>query len=138
MSKPVIDLNWDQLDKLCRLGLRLKDCAQILSCSHDVIERRIKRDHDMTFEEYKDSQMSHTRRTLISKAIEMADGGNVTMLIFCLKNLAGWTDKVEHGFDKEKRTIMLKYNLEEKINEMEKTATDIGEIKDVTEIKKDT
>jgi hypothetical protein len=38
---------------------------------------------------------------------------NVTMLIFCLKNLCGWSDKIEHGFDKDKKTILLKYNLEQ-------------------------
>lgn len=46
------------------------------------------------------------------KAVSMALGGNVSMLIFCLKNLAGWSDNVQVVPDKEdaKNQIRLAYN----------------------------
>ena len=49
----------------------------------------------MTFEEYKDSKMDRTRLKLQQKAIIMANNGNATMMIFCLKNLCKWSDKIE-------------------------------------------
>jgi hypothetical protein len=46
------------------------------------------------------------------KAVTMALGGNVSMLIFCLKNLAGWSDNVQVVPDPEsaKNQIRLAYN----------------------------
>lgn len=42
-------------------------------------------------EKRKDSLKIQLKR----KAVTMALGGNVSMLIFCLKNLAGWSDNVQ-------------------------------------------
>jgi len=39
--------------------------------------------------------MGRTAVNLQQKAIEQALKGNTTLMIFCLKNLAGWADKVE-------------------------------------------
>jgi hypothetical protein len=46
------------------------------------------------------------------KAVTMALGGNVSMLIFCLKNLAGWSDNVQPvpTTDEMKNTIRLAYD----------------------------
>lgn len=55
----------------------------------------------MTFEEYHESRISRTATKLQQKALEMALNGDRTMLIFCLKNLAGWSDKqeIKHNLD---------------------------------------
>ena len=90
-----IDLNWDKLDALLQFKATLKFPAEYLEVSVDTIQRRIKEEKGMTFEEYASLKLNRTAVKLQQKAIEMALGGNTTMMIFALKNLAGWTDKQE-------------------------------------------
>lgn len=117
-GRPKIELKWDVLDAILQRGATLKDCCAIMEISHDVIEKRIFEKTGQKFHEYREDRMTKTKLKLIEVALSKAFKGENVMLIFCLKNIAGWTDRVEHGFDKEKRTIMLKYNLEEKIEEL--------------------
>jgi hypothetical protein len=109
--------DWEKLDAILRYKATIVDCSEMLDVSHDTVERNIKKKYDMTFTEYRDKKLTHTRLSLIQKALEQAKTGNTTMLIFCLKNLCGWSDKMEHGFEKDKQTIVLKYNLDEKKEE---------------------
>jgi hypothetical protein len=108
-------LDWNKLDMALSLGATIQIAADYCELSVDTIYRRIKEKHGITAEEYRERKTANIKLKLIQKAHQLAtqDSPNVTMLIFCLKNLAGWADKVEHGFDKEKRTILLKYNLDE-------------------------
>lgn len=131
-GRPIIEIKWDVLDAILQRGATLKDCSAIMEISHDIIERRIFEKTGQKFHEYREDRMSKTKLKLIEVALSKALKGENVMLIFCLKNIAGWTDRVEHGFDKDKRTIMLRYNLEDKLEELKNE-----EIKDVTEIKKD-
>lgn len=89
----------DEKDKQLRAILRLKptlvDCAAFFDVDPSTIERYINRQYNCTYAEFRDQNMVHTRFSLIRKAIQKAEGGDNVMLIFCLKNLCGWTDKVE-------------------------------------------
>lgn len=90
-----VNIDWKTLDALLQFKVTLKFCAEYLGVSIDSIQRRCKEEKLMTFEEYHQSKLARTATKLQQKAIEMALGGDRTMLIFCLKNLAGWADKVE-------------------------------------------
>lgn len=87
--------SWDKLDGLLAYKSSLVVCADILETTDTTIKNHIQRRYGMTFTEYSQKKLSRTKVKLVSKAIEMATSGNVTMLIFCLKNLAGWSDKLE-------------------------------------------
>lgn len=69
--------------------------SQGYDISLNTLEREIRRLYDCTFGEYRDKRVDQTRLRLVQKAVQMALDGNVTMLIFCLKNLCGWKDKTE-------------------------------------------
>jgi hypothetical protein len=62
--------------------------------------------------EYREKRRDSLKIQLKRKAVTMALGGNVSMLIFCLKNLCGWSDNVQVVPDKEdaKNQIRLAYN----------------------------
>jgi hypothetical protein len=90
-----IEIDETQLKGLCRLKPRIQDVAAFFGCSHDTIERRVKELGAESFASFRDQNMVHTRFDLIRKAISKAMSGDNTMLIFCLKNLCGWADKVE-------------------------------------------
>ncbi len=95
----MIEVDFDQLKALCRMKPTLEDCAAFFKCSPDTIERRIK-EHTksddnpkgLTFAEFREQSLVHTRFDLIRKALKKADQSDV-MHIFCLKNLGGWRDK---------------------------------------------
>lgn len=94
-GRPKTQIDENQLKGLCRLKPTLKDCAAFFNCSEDTIERVCKRLGSSSFADFRDKNMVHTRFSLIRTAIKKAENGDNTMLIFCLKNLCGWTDKQE-------------------------------------------
>ncbi|MCP3684554.1 MAG: hypothetical protein GY861_17955 [bacterium] len=99
-KKPLIkELSHDQLKAICRLRPSLRDCAAFFDVSEDTIMRRCREYEDSTFAEFRDKYMVDTRLTLVRNALKMANNGNTAMMIFCLKNLNKWQDKidVEHG-----------------------------------------
>ena len=88
--------SWDKLDGLLLYKTSLKSCAEILDTTDTTIKNHIKQRFDMTFTEYAQRKISKTKVKLVSKALEMATSGNTTMMIFCLKNICGWQDKIEN------------------------------------------
>lgn len=87
--------SWDKLDGLLAFKPSLVVCSEMLGVCSATIKNHIKLRYNLTFTEYADRKLSPTRIKLVSKAIEMAEGGNVSMMIFCLKNICGWLDRPE-------------------------------------------
>ncbi len=108
-----VEVNYDKLDALLQFKVSLRFCAEYLGVSADTIQRRLKEEKGLTFEQYHAQKIERTAVKLQQKAIEMAMGGDRTMMIFCLKNLAGWADKLDHGLNGEiKDALKLNYKLE--------------------------
>lgn len=113
MARPRIELDWSKLNAVLQYGARLEECADIMECSADTIEKRIREEHNLRFTEYRAQKMTKVKFTLIQKAIEMAKSGDRTLMIFCLKNLAGWADKQEVDSINRNIEVNLKYNLDD-------------------------
>jgi hypothetical protein len=114
-----VELNYDKLDALLQFKISVKFCAEYLGVSVDTIQRRLKEEKGMTFEQYHASKLERTAVKLQQKAIEMALAGDRTMLIFSLKNLAGWADKLDHGLTNEaKEGLTLAYSIGDKPNKV--------------------
>jgi hypothetical protein len=92
-----VEIDWEVLDAILQFGPTKGVCSDILGVSPDTIEARIKEEHGLTFTEYKDKRMGKVKIKLQQKALDMALKGHATMMIFCLKNLCGWVDKVEQS-----------------------------------------
>ena len=120
MSKKVL-LNYDQLDALMQFRVTKEFVADYMGISQDSLDRRIKEDHGLTFHEYNKLKMQRTATKLQQKAVEGALRGNTTLMIFCLKNLAGWSDKVENtNQDVSKKDVeQLKNEAKELLKEIE-------------------
>jgi copper chaperone CopZ len=95
MPNHKVEFDWDVLDAMLQFKVTLKFCADYLNVSTDAIQRRIKEVKGITFTEYHELRVQRTASKLQQKAIEMAIQGDRVLLIFCLKNLAGWSDKIE-------------------------------------------
>ena len=105
--------SWEKLDGLLAYKSSLVVCADILETTDTTIKNHIQRRYGLTFTEYAERKLSRTKVKLVQKAIEMGLSGNATMLIFSLKNLAGWSDKQEHDLSEDaKQTMLLKYKIE--------------------------
>jgi len=95
MGRPPIEFDWELLDKILQFRPSLDDTATIMKCSADLVEKKIKSRHGITFSDYRNKRMANVRLTLVQKAIDMAKNGDRVMLIFTLKNLCGWCDNPE-------------------------------------------
>jgi len=87
--------SWDKLDGLLAYKSSLVVCADILDTTDTTIKNHIKKRYGLTFTEYAEKKLSRTKVKLVQKAIEMAMSGNTTMMIFSLKNICKWQDKIE-------------------------------------------
>ncbi len=116
MGRPKKPVPMDVVDAACHFNATAKQVIEILSSqgysiSHATLVREIKRLHKMTFDEFRDKRMDMTRFKLVQKAVKMALDGNVTMLIFSLKNLCSWKDKHESFLSESVSDFQLNYNL---------------------------
>ena len=96
-GRPQKKLDRTQLAKIMELRPTLDQTAAIFGVSQDTIERRIREWDSLSFAEFRDKNMNHTRIKLSQKALDLALAGNTTMLIFCLKNFCGWSDKYKNN-----------------------------------------
>lgn len=102
------ELNTNQSDKkisqiqeivdILHLQPSLAEVALQLDISEDTVERRIKKAFGKTFKELRELHRFPIKQKLIHRAVDMAMKGNTTMMIFCLKNYCGWTDRAQ-GFE---------------------------------------
>ena len=101
MGRPKIDMNkkrfysWDQQHAVIQFGATLVEVSEILGISGDTIERRIRKEHDMTFAEYCEKKMAKAKHNLRKKMYETAMAGNVTMQIWLSKNWLGFKDSYD-------------------------------------------
>lgn len=95
MGRKPANIEEAKLKALMRLKPTLEDTAAFFECSPRTIEQYIRDNFDLTFRDFRDQNMVHTRFALIRTAIQKAEKGDNTMLIFCLKNLCGWKDKYD-------------------------------------------
>jgi AraC-like DNA-binding protein len=109
MGRPKVEIAEAQLKAIMRLNPTMKDTAAFFECSEDTIERQIKRDYGLTFAEFREKNMVHTRFALVRKAIQKATAGDNVMLIFVLKNLCKWKDRYDHSPDEMTNTIPIAY-----------------------------
>jgi hypothetical protein len=113
MGRPQANIEEVKLKSLMRLKPTLADTAAFFETSERTIERFIRDTFDLSFVEFREQNMVHTRLSIIRTAINKAEKGDNVMLIFCLKNLCGWKDKTEISTE-ENKPIVLKYSLDDK------------------------
>lgn len=105
MGRPPKEFDWSKLDAILQYKASLEDAAEIMNCHIDTIVKKIRKDYNLTFSEYRDKKMAKVRLSLVQKAIHMAQNGDRTMLIFCLKNLCQWTDGYSHDVNQKNENI---------------------------------
>jgi len=108
-SKRVV--KWEELKGMVAFDASAIACALLLDMSVATLERKILEEFGETFDEYKQKYLAKTALRLKTKMINKAltTGDNVA-LIFCLKNIGGWADKVENSITQDEGKVF-KLNL---------------------------
>jgi len=110
VGRPIKEIDWDKLARICQYPMKNEDIAAILDLSVDTIFRAIKKKYNISFAEYKDQKQSNLRFTLLSKQIEVAKSGNVTMLIWLGKQYLDQKDKKEVSAEDGSNVIYMSYD----------------------------
>lgn len=145
MGRPEIPIDFAQLKALMRMKPTAEDCAAFFKCSVATIERRILANtvsdefpEGLTFAEFRDQNMVHTRFSIIRSILKKADQGDNIMLIYASKNLCGWNDGKTQDIKVEVNNSVLKTDadVESRLIELyakraaEKCGPDMPEIPD--------
>ena len=94
-GRPRKEINWKAFDKLCHMQCTLAEIAGFFNVSEDTIERRVKEEHGDTFAEVHKKKAERGRSSLRRKQFQVANSGNVTMLIWLGKQYFNQRDKTE-------------------------------------------
>jgi AraC-like DNA-binding protein len=109
MGRPHKKIDAQELEKLMQYNPTLKDAADFFCVSDSTLAKFIQDTWSQTYTEFRDQRFVRTKVSLIQTAISRANKNSNTMLIFALKNLCGWADKVEARIQDD-RPFVLSYN----------------------------
>lgn len=108
--------DFEQLKALMRLNPTLEDTAAFFQCGATTIEETIRKHFDLTFREFREQNMVHTRLELVRSAIRKSEKSDI-MHKYCLANLCKWGEKqtVELEGNQEKPIAVKQVDLEERL-----------------------
>lgn len=109
-GRPQTQIDQETFEKLCAIFCTLDDIAGWFKCSQDTIERWCKRTYKENFADIYKKKSAPGRISLRRKQFEIANAGNVGMLIWLGKNHLGQSEKVEHAAN-ESSIFQLNYKL---------------------------
>lgn len=90
-------INWVEFDKLCVMQCSLIEIASWFECSPDTIERSVLREKKIKFADYFEQKRGKGKIALRRKMFDMAQNGNVTLLIWLSKQYLDMKDKVDQN-----------------------------------------
>ncbi len=91
-GRPKIEIDKAEFERLCAIWCTLDDIAGWFECSPDTIERWCKRTYHETFADTYKKKSTRGKISLRRKQFEMAQKGNVALLIWLDKNHMGGRD----------------------------------------------
>lgn len=100
-GRPRIEIDWEAVDALCALQCTQEEIASNLSISVDTLERATRREKKQSFAEYFGTKRRVGFVSLRRKQLELAEAGNVTMLIWLGKQYLGQKDKPDEDKPEE-------------------------------------
>lgn len=107
MGRPRINVDWEQVDKLCMIHCTGEEIASILGCSYDTLALRCKEDHDITFPEYFKQKSAAGKVSLRRRQFTAAMDGDKTMLIWLGKNILGQRESPDGVSDRQEINIRI-------------------------------
>lgn len=98
-GRPKIEIDWEELKKLCEIQCSAEEIAFWFRCSVDTIERKVRQKYNTTFAEYKAQNEARGRVALRRALMQLALKGNLGAIIWAMKNYMGMSDKIDQKID---------------------------------------
>jgi hypothetical protein len=105
-GRPRIEINWDELDKLCTIHATQEEVASWFRCSVDAINDNCKREKGMSFPEYSAQKADVGKSSLRRQMWQLALKGDKTMLIWLSKQHLNFKDQAEQKLNVQGDTAM--------------------------------
>lgn len=100
-GRPQKEINKELFEELCSIFCTLNEIAGCFKCSEDTIERWCKRTYNANFAEVFKIYSADGKISLRRKQKQIAEEGNVGMLIFLGKQYLGQKENPENDYLKE-------------------------------------
>ena len=88
-------IDFVQFEKLCGYHLSLKNIAEFFEVSQSTIKRLCKQKYGMNFDLFSEQKRAKYKGYLLGKFWKKVDDGNMTAIIFGLKNILNWHDNMD-------------------------------------------
>lgn len=92
-GRPMADIDYAKLEKLCAIHCTGEECASILGVDYDTLNNHLKADSHGGFSEYFKKHSANGKMSLRRKQFETALAGNVTMMVWLGKQYLEQRDK---------------------------------------------
>lgn len=79
-GRPLVEIDWALIDRILARGGKMPDCVYLTGVSASTIERRIREEMGMTFNDYRQLQLTSLRLKILDKQVEVAMEGDSAML----------------------------------------------------------
>jgi len=123
MGRPTKPLDFKKLELLLEMYPTKKYLATFFDCSEDHIAREIGREYGCTFSALRERAIEQRKRDVINWAFKYAALGNEKLIVFLMKNLHKWTDRIEIEAS-EQQVYELKYAINKRQNEQDASIVD--------------
>ena len=95
MSRPLKEIDWEQVDEMCRIHCTGEEQAAVLGIDYDTLNRACKREQGVGFTEYFKQKSAAGKMSLRRRQYTKAMDGDNTQLIWLGKNWLGQSDQPE-------------------------------------------
>lgn len=120
LGRPPKPLDFTKLENLLEMYPTKKYIATFFDCSEDHIVNEIERQYGCSFSALRERAIEGKKKEVLGWAYKYAANGNERLIIFLMKNMLSWNDKVEIQAS-EQQMFQLKYAIEKKIHDAQNT-----------------
>ena len=103
-GRPLAEIDWEKVDNMCGIRSTGEEIAGVLGIGYSTLVRAIRREFDMTFDEYYTLKSQNGKVSIRRKQYQTAMNGNPYMLKWLGVNWLGQSDKqeIEHNVNEIK------------------------------------
>lgn len=116
-GRPRIEINWEEVDKLCFIQCSRREVASWFDCSEETIERACEREKGCDFVTYFEQKRGRGKISLRRKMFDVAMSGDKVMMIWLSKQYLGMSDKQEMKSEVESKERLI-INFKEAVNDI--------------------